>query len=101
MPSVDVITGAITPHGASIAKGSTFEWKCTASAQITVIAQGSAWFSPSPTPSFTAPSGSATVTAEADGNWTWTATGVNVDAGAHVIIQPSMPAHAAHERKAS
>lgn len=101
MTSVDVITGLTTPPNASISSGETFQWKCTANAQITVIAQGSAWFSPSPTPSFTAPAGSATATAELDGDWKWTATGVQVNAGAHVIVNPGLPKHATHERKAS
>jgi hypothetical protein len=101
MTRVDVITGAITPSGATITHGTQFEWTCAnvpVGTPITVIAQimpnGNPWFTPSPTPSFTTPANSTPVTAQASGQWTWTATGVQAG-GAHIIIHMPEPARKA------
>jgi hypothetical protein len=106
MTTVDVMTGTITPPGATITHGTQFEWTCASAAPgtpITVIAQimpnGNPWFTPSPTPSFTTPANSAPVTAQASGQWNWTATGVNIPGNPHIIIH--LPGLARHERKAS
>ena len=103
MPTVDVITGVVTPAGTTITHGTQFQWTCAnvpVGTVITVTAKimpnGNPWFSPSPTPSFTTPANSASVTAQASGTWEWTATGVNVGGGSHIIIH--LPAVA---RKAS
>lgn len=102
MTTLDVITGTITPSGATITHGTQFEFTCAnvpVGTQITVTAQimpnGNPWFSPSPTPSFTTPANSAAVTAQASGQWRWTATGVQVGGGAHVIIHLPAPARKA------
>ena len=103
MPTVDVITGAITPSGTTITHGTQFQWTCAnvpVGTQISVLADlmpnGNPWFSPTPTPSFTTPANSVAVTAQAQGTWKWTATGVIVPGSSHIIIHLPAP-----ERKAS
>jgi len=102
MTTVDVLTGAVNPPGATVTHGTQFEWTCASAppgVPITVLAQimpnGNPWFTPSPTPSFTTPANSVAVTAAAAGQWTWSANGVNVPGGVHVIVHLPAPARKA------
>jgi hypothetical protein len=107
MPTVDAKTGAVT--NGPIEAGGEFGWTCNGhglpnGTSITVHAGlmpgGNGWFESSSgvgSITFSTPNTSANVTAEAESpiaGWTWTATGVQVDAGAHVIVEPSFPKHA-------
>jgi hypothetical protein len=99
MPSVDVITGAVT--GGVIKDGENFDWKCanyTGDVYVTAEAMGGGgpWFSPSGTATkFTAPGGSFTVTAEGVspvGGWGYTAN-INTN-GVKIQVGTSFPKHA-------
>jgi hypothetical protein len=97
MPSIDVVTGAVTDG--PIVVGEEFQWTCSeCSGNVYVIAQDMGgglgpWFTPSGTDaSFTAPGGSVTVTAKGVNigtGWTYTAN-VNTD-DTRIHVDSSMP----------
>jgi hypothetical protein len=96
-PSVDVITGAVTPVNSPIYVNTSFTYTCTSAAQgttITVTPQlmgnGQPWFSPSSV-TFVTPSGSPQVTPQGLGSWGWNAQGVNVQPSARVHVISTMP----------